>query len=274
MRRFAVSQPTSVSRFEVRSRDGTSIAVWVEGQGPPIVMVHGAISDHTRFGPLAEHLGNDLTMFSLDRRGRGASGDGPAYAIEREFEDVAAVVDAVAERTGARVALFGHSYGADCVMGGAALTGNAGPLVLYEPGLGTAYPAGAIQAAKDSLAAGDREGAIVRLLTEVLGATEAEIEGMRTSPIWPSRLATAPTLPRELEAEDAWVYSPGQFEAVRGPVLVLAGSESPPVQDEATQAAVAALPGAKVRVLEGQGHFAIQTDPALVARVIREFVLG
>ena len=81
-------------RFDVRSADGTSLAVWVDGDGPPLVLVHGSLSDHTTFDPLVEELRCGVTTFSMDRRGFGASGDAAGYAIEREFEDVAAVVEA------------------------------------------------------------------------------------------------------------------------------------------------------------------------------------
>jgi alpha-beta hydrolase superfamily lysophospholipase len=84
------------------------------------VLVHGSLADHTTFDPLVAELRDAMTTFAMDRRGFGASGDAAGYAIWREFEDVAAVVDAVAGRTGRPVALWGHSYGAGCAIGGAA----------------------------------------------------------------------------------------------------------------------------------------------------------
>src|SRR5262245_32434252 len=119
--------------FHVRSGDGVSLAVWVDGAGPPLVLVHGSIADHTTFAPFVEALRTGLSTFCPDRRGFGASGDAEGYSIERDFEDVAAVVDAVAARTGRPVALWGHSYGANCAMGAAALCGRVAHLVLYEP---------------------------------------------------------------------------------------------------------------------------------------------
>ncbi|MGH9269441.1 MAG: alpha/beta fold hydrolase, partial [Acidimicrobiales bacterium] len=89
-----------VERFDVQSADGTSIAVWGDGNGPPLVLVHGGLNDHTTDRPFIDELRGTVTTFAIDRRGRGASGDGPDYTIEREFEDIAAVVDAVAARTG------------------------------------------------------------------------------------------------------------------------------------------------------------------------------
>jgi pimeloyl-ACP methyl ester carboxylesterase len=261
------------NRFDVRSADGTSIAVWVEGEGPGLVMVHGSLQDHTASGALVDELRGSTTTFSLDRRGFGASGDSADYSIEREFEDVAAVVDAVAARTGGPVALWGHSYGANCAMGGAALTGNVHHLVLYEPSLGLEYSAAVIRSIESKVAAGHFEAAMLEVLVDIAGMTDDEVELMRTNPYmsWEARVATVPTLPREGRAEACWVYEPGRFDGITAPTLFLAGSESPPAVGEATRAAVAAIPGSRIHVLEGHGHFAHRAQPALVADVIRQF---
>lgn len=260
------------SRFDVRSADGTTVAVWVEGDGPSLVMVHGSIADHTTFEPFVEVLRDDLTTFSMDRRGFGASGDAAGYSIERDFDDVAAVVDAVAARTGGPVALWGHSYGANCAMGAAALTNNVHHLVLYEPSLGLTYAPGSIEAIEDAVAAGDMDGAIVAVLVGILEMTNEEIDSMRSSPLWPVRLAAAPTVPRECRVEDRWVYAPGQFDGITAPTLLLAGSESLPALTKATHEAAAAISGAQIRVLEGHAHFAHKTDPAMVSTIVRQFM--
>lgn len=261
----------ATGRFDVASPDGTSLAVWLDGAGPPLVLVHGAMSDHSTYDPLVRELRDHATTYAMDRRGHGASGDAPDYAIEREFEDIAAVVEAVAATTGEPVALWGFSYGADCAMGAATLTGNVHRLVLYEPGLGETYPPGSVEAVEAALARGDAEAAVVATLVQVVGLSEPEIDMLRASPVWPIRLAVAPTLPRELRAESGWVYRDGQFDAVTATVLVLAGSESPEAQQEATRHAATALPHARRRVLRGHAHLAHQTDPALVAEVVRRF---
>ena len=118
----------------VVSGDGTEIADWTSGEGPPLVLVHGAAADHTRWRPLLSYLESYATVHAIDRRGRGASGDGSDYDVAREFEDVAAVVDAVAQASGSAVDLYGHSFGGFCAFGGALLTANLGRLVLYEGG--------------------------------------------------------------------------------------------------------------------------------------------
>ena len=142
-----------------------------------MVLVHGSLQDHTISAALVAELRAGLTVFALDRRGFGASGDGADYAIEREFEDVAAVVDAVAERVGGPVAVWGHSYGASVAMGAAALTGNVSHLVLYEPSLGLAYPEGWIDTLEKTLGEGDDEAAIVLVLRDVLEFTDDQIDG-------------------------------------------------------------------------------------------------
>jgi pimeloyl-ACP methyl ester carboxylesterase len=194
-------------RFDVQSADGTSLAVWVEGVGPPLVLVHGSVQDHTASGLLVKELQGSINTFSMDRRGFGASGDAACYAIEREFEDVAAVVDAVAARADAPVALWGHSYGASCAMGGAALTTNVDHLLLYEPSLGLAYPPGSIESIEAKVSAGDMEGALLEVLVDLVGMTDEEVAAVRSSPQmpWEARLDTVPTVPRECRAEAGWI---------------------------------------------------------------------
>ena len=240
-------------RFDVRSADGTSLAVWVDGDGPALVMVHGSIADHTTFEPFVAVLRDSVTTYSMDRRGFGASGDTAPYAIDRDFEDVAAVVDAVAARTGGPVALWGHSYGANCAMGGAALSDNVSRLVLYEPSFGMPYPPGSIARVEDALARGDHDAAITIVLVDILEVTDEEMDAFRASPLWPVRLAAAPTVARECHAEEDWVYRPGQFDAVTAPTLMLAGSDSVPVVAEATTLAAAAIPQPRSSCSTGTG---------------------
>ncbi|HUF84781.1 MAG TPA: alpha/beta hydrolase [Acidimicrobiia bacterium] len=271
------AQPAETGRFDIRSTDGASIAVWADGEGPPLVMVHGGLNDHTTDRPFIDELRGSVTTFAMDRRGRGASGDGPDYSIEREFEDVAAVVDAVAARTGQAVSVWGHSYGADCAMGAATLTANVARLVLYEPGLGYAGSdkvTAALAAVETAIAAGDLEGALFTTLRDIIELTEEEIAVVRATPGWSARLAAVPRLPREVRAEIEWSYQPGQFDRVKAPTLVLAGAESPASQQEATQRAAAAIPDARVRTLDGHSHIAHRVDPAMVAAIVCEFVVS
>jgi pimeloyl-ACP methyl ester carboxylesterase len=241
--RSGTAAEVGTSRFDVRSADGTPLAVWVDGHGPPLVLVHGSLTDHTTFAPLVAELRDGVTTFSMDRRGFGASGDAPGCAIEREFEDVAAVVEAVAARTGGPVALWGHSYGAGCALGGAALTGDVHHLVLYEPGLGIVYPAGSIEEIEAAVTAGELETALLAVLVGIVGLTSEEVASVRSGPRWPVLLDGTPTVPRECRAEDGWTYRPGAFDGIAAPTVLLAGSESPPVLKAGTDRAAAAVPG-------------------------------
>lgn len=261
----------AADRFDVRSADGTPIAVWVDGTGPALVMVHGSIADHTTFEPFVAVLRHHFTTYAMDRRGFGASGDTAHYSIERDFEDVAAVVDTVATSTGGPVTLWGHSYGANCAMGGAARTTNVHRLVLYEPSLGLPYPPGSIENIEAALARGDHDAAIAAVLVDILEMTDDEIDAFRASPLWPIRLAAAPTIPRECHAEQAWVYQPGQFDRITAPTLMLAGAESVPAVTEATARAAAAIPNARIHTLR-HGHFAHKSDPAMVTALIQQFI--
>jgi len=261
----------------VESRDGTEIAVWTSGHGPPLVLVHGAVADHTRWRPLLPHLEPHVTVHAMDRRGRGASGDAPGYAIEREFEDVAAVVDAVADASGSAADLYGHSFGGLCAFGGATLTAGIGRLVLYEgwppadararelpPGVGGRLDA--------LLAEGNRDAVVEAMFREVVRMPEAEITALRAQPAWPARVAAAPTIVRELRAIPQVPFDPGQAARIAVPTLLLTGSDSddPFAADLATVAA--ALPDARIGVLDGQRHVADILAPELFARRLLAFL--
>jgi pimeloyl-ACP methyl ester carboxylesterase len=109
------------------------------------------------------------------------------------------------------------------------------------------------------------------VLVDILDMTDDEIDAFRASPLWPVRLAAARTIPRECRVEKNWTYRAGQFDAITAPTLMLAGSDSVPDVKAATERAAAAIPSSQIRVLEGHGHFAHKTDPAMVAAIIHQF---
>lgn len=259
-------------RFDVPVSGGGSVAVWAAGDGPALVLVHGSMCDHTTFNALVRAL-EGVRTFAMDRRGFGASPDtGTGYSADREFDDVAAVVEVVAERTGGPVALFGHSWGASCALGGAARSTHVGTLLLYEPSLSLRYPPGTIDRIDDLVASGDHEAAVLAVLTEIAGMTDDEADAVRRSPVWPDRVATAPTIAREARVEDGWDLQPGQFDTIFAPTLLLTGSESPAELVEVAERTATVVAGAKVHVLEGHGHFAYRFEPDVVAEVIRRLL--
>lgn len=259
------------ARIDVRSPDGTPIAVWVQGDGPAIVMVHGSPTDHTTFDALVAELRSDMTTCAMDRRGSGASGDTEPYSIERESEDVAAVIDAIAAEVTGPVAVWGHSYGCGPAMGAAARSDHVAHLVLYEPSLGLTYPDGAVEAIESAVADGDREAAVRAALVDTTVMTAAEFDAFKQTSRWPSTLAVAPTLGRECRVEHTWRYVPGQFDAITAATLLLTGSDSDATVGELTRRAAAAIPDAQIRVLDGHGHLAYATDPAIVAAIVRDW---
>lgn len=121
----------------IQSPDGTVLRWQTSGEGPPLLLVHGTTADHSRWQGISPQLEHHFTVHAIDRRGRGGSGDAAGtYEIDREFEDVAAVVDAI----GGPLAVLGHSYGAVCSLGAALLTDGVSRMVLYEPPIPTGVP--------------------------------------------------------------------------------------------------------------------------------------
>jgi pimeloyl-ACP methyl ester carboxylesterase len=259
---------------QTRSRDGTAIGYWTSGSGPSVVLVHGVLADHSRWDALRPHLEPTCTVHAMDRRGRGASGDAPDYAAEREFEDVAAVVDAAAQASGGPVAVYGHSGGASFALGAATLTSNIGRLVLYEPAVNTLdlLPDGLLERL-DTLLAQDEPAAVVEMfLREVLHQTDEQIDAYRDQPSWPARVAAAHTLPRELRIPPEELFDAGRAATFTAPTLLLEGQKTPEGFKVALQSIEAALPDARRAVLDGQGHTADVLAPELVAEHLLPFL--
>ncbi len=259
----------------VVSRDGTEIAYWTSGNGSPLVLVHGTPADHTRWRPLLPYLEVHTTVHAMDRRGRGGSGDGPEYTLEREYEDVAAVVDAVAEASGSAVDVYGHSHGAICAFGGATLTTNVRKLVLYEgwpvpnPEV-YALPAD-LEARMDALlASGDLDAVVDTLFRDLESMSEEDLSALRATPSWPGRVAAAPTITRELRAEQGARLDPERAAKITVPVLLLTGESSSDPSKADIETVADALPDARIVVLEGQEHVA----DILVPKTFSEYVMA
>lgn len=267
--------PTS----RVQSRDGTAIAVWTSGDGPPLVVVHGTPADHTRWRPLLPYLEPHLTVHAIDRRGRGASGDAPDYVLEREFEDVAAVVDTLAEASGNPIAVYGHSHGGIVAFGAAALTRNVRRLALYEgwpvpdPGV-FALPAGLEARMDQPLEEGDRDDVVELLFRKLEDMSDQDMEAFKAAPSWPGRVAAAHTITREIRGEVGARLDPEVAARITAPVLLITGERSADASKPHVEAVAAALPDAHTTVLEGQAHVADVVDPELFAARVLPFVQG
>ena len=263
--------------LRVVSRDGTEIAWWTSGQGPPLVVVHGTPADHTRWRPLLPYLEPHVTVHAMDRRGRGASGDGPAYDLAREYEDVAAVVDAVAEASGAPVDLYGHSHGGIVAFGAATLTSKLGKLVLYEgwpvpdPEV-YALPPGLQDRLDALLAAGDRDGVVETLFRELELMSDEDMDAFKAAPSWPGRVAAAHTITREVRAETGAWLDPELASRISVPVLLLTGEHSADPAKADIEAVAAALPDVRIVALEGQEHVADVLVPEVFAQHLLVFL--
>ncbi len=261
----------------VVSQDGTPIAYERSGEGPPLVLVHGTTSDRSTWEPVLPELQKHFTVYAVDRRGRGKSGDGggSAYDIECEFEDVVAVIDSIGEAVG----LLGHSYGAICALEAALRSNRVRRLVLYEGGFPVAegtelYPPEALDSIRSSLEVGDREGALTTFYRDIAMISPEEIEMLRSLPIWPIRVALAPTLPHEMRAFESYVsnFDPARLDNLRTPTLLLLGGDSPALEKAAAEALDAALPDSQIVVMPHQAHIAHRTAPELFAREVVRFL--
>ena len=182
----------------VASADRTRIAYRVSGGGDPVLLVHGSVTSGADWLFALPHLcRSESLVVTMDRRGRGDSGDGPDYAMEREAQDVLTVLDAVDGKL-----LVGHSYGALCSILAAERTDRLRRLVLYEPPI--AVRGGDWLKSMDELVArGDLDAALEGFLRSA-GAPGEQFDAIRSSPAWPSLLDAVPALPRELHACAGW----------------------------------------------------------------------
>lgn len=257
----------------VTSRDGTAIAYERTGKGPALVLVHGTSADHTRWAVILPALSERFTVYAVDRRGRGGSGDAADYSIEREFEDIAAVVNSIS----GPVNLLGHSYGAICSLEAALLAHTLHRLILYEPpipiGVPNVYPAEVVARIDALLAAGDRDGVVATFLREIPRLPAEDMEKLRASPSWQGRVAAAHTIPRELlQTNGLYSFNPKRFKDLKTPTLLLLGGASPAFFGAAIEALHAALPDNRVVILPGQQHAAMNTAPELFVRDVLQFL--
>jgi pimeloyl-ACP methyl ester carboxylesterase len=258
---------------DVTSKDGTTIAFDRSGAGRPIVLVGGALSDRSAAGPLAALLAPHFTVFAYDRRGRGDSGDTPPYAVEREVEDL----DALITEAGGSASVFGHSSGAVLALEAAALGLAITKLALYEPPfiVDDSRPAlpGDYVTQLTELTSSGRPGDVVELfLTKGVGVPVDMVAQMRSSPMWPAMEGLAHTLAYDgAIMGDSMSGSPFPIErwaSVATPTLVIGGGASPAWARNAIWTLADVLPDARRRSLEGQDH---GPAPEVLAPVLEAF---
>lgn len=242
-----------------KSTDGTDIAYESTGAGESLVLVHGSTATHEAWLPHVPHLTEAGELHAMDRRGRGASGDAEEHSLEREVEDVAAVLEAThADR------LFGHSFGGLCALNAAEHAAvDLEKLVLFEPAIlvdeHRRYDAGDRMA--DLLADDDREGAMRLAFDEMAG-----IEDVEALPHWPEAIELAEVTQREFAAVEA--YKLPDVPAIETETLVLTAEHSPAFLQKAAREVHDRLPNAELVEIEGVGHTGVEDPPAVAAPVL------
>jgi pimeloyl-ACP methyl ester carboxylesterase len=256
----------------VTSADGTAIAYERRGSGPALIIVDGAMSTRGGKAALRALLASRLTVVGYDRRGRGDSGDKLPYSMDREIEDIQALIEVV----GGTAALYGHSSGAALALDAALQLGDrVTKIAMYEPPYNddpTARRAWRryIEQLTEALAAG-RHGDAVALFMSYVGTPAEEIDGMRQQESWPAMAALGPSLAYDhtviLGAENA---IPAQRAArLSVPALVIYGTASFPFMAQTARTLQQAIPHAELMVLEGQDH---NVSPSALAPVLLEFL--
>jgi len=253
----------------VRSKDGTEIGFDRIGDGPPVVLVSGGSVDRSSHARLADALASDLTVLNYDRRGRGPSGDTPPYAIEREIEDVAAVIEAA----GGRAAIYGSSSGAVLALWAAEAGLPITKAALWEPPF---IPEGFPRPPEDQVeryermvAEGRRGDAVEYFMTRVVGLPPEFVAGARQQPFWAATEALAHTLAYDARIMGDYRIPVERAAAITTPTVVIAGGADMPFMRETAQSLADALPNGEVRLLDGQGH---DVDVTVLAPVLASYL--
>jgi pimeloyl-ACP methyl ester carboxylesterase len=253
---------------QTNSPDGTAIAYERTGAGPAVVLVSGALSAGSSMEPLAARLSGGLGAVPYDRRGRGASGDTAPYAVAREVEDIAALIDAV----GGSAALYGMSSGAALALEAAASGLAVTRVAVYEPPFALDEGGGKERAEYtrqlSGLLADGRNGDAVELFMSLTGMPPELIAGARRSPWWPDMEAVAPTLAYDDAAMGDGLVPRGRLASITVPVLVVAGGASPAWMREAARTVAEAVPDGTYRTLDGQTH---AVDPDALGPLLTDF---
>jgi pimeloyl-ACP methyl ester carboxylesterase len=237
-----------------------------------VVLVHGALSDRQHaFGAVRPLLERRMTVYALDRRGHGDSGDGPEYAPRCEYEDLAAVVAAVPGPAD----LIGHSFGGLCALEAVRAGVEVRRLVLYEgvPRDGrTISPDGLAERAAVLIGEGRPEAALDLVLAEVQHHGPAQLARDHRAPSWSESVAGVAVLDRELKVENEYRFTPDRYAGVAAPTLVLAGAESVPSIRADAEAVAAGLPDGTLTLLAGQRHGCMHRAPELFANTVLNFL--
>jgi pimeloyl-ACP methyl ester carboxylesterase len=254
----------------VVSQDGTSIAFDRAGRGPAVILVNAGPTDRNVNAALAGLLTAQFTVINYDRRGRGDSGDTEPYAVDREYEDLDAVIDAA----GGSAFVFGNSGGGILALEAAARGLAITKLAVWEPpyildGTRPPVPKDYRQQLSDLLAAGRRGDMVELFMTQAVGLPAEFVASLRASPFFPSMEVVAHALVYDAMIVGDFSLPTRRLATVKAPTLVVDGGQTPWLTT-AAEAVATALPDAQRRTLEGQPH---NVDAAALAPVVADFLL-
>jgi pimeloyl-ACP methyl ester carboxylesterase len=258
---------------KVLSKDGTAIAFDRIGNGPPVILVDGALCYRGmgQSGQLADLLAQHFTVFTYDRRGRGSSGDTAPYAVEREVEDIAALLS----EAGGAAFVWGMSSGAVLALEAANFLRGIKRVALYEAPFivddSRSTTAGDWVRIGEAIAA-DRRSDAVKLFLKSVGAPAFFIALMRLTPMWSKLRAIAHTLPYDgatvRDNQRGKALPANRWASVTVPTLIMDGGKSPAWMRRANESLAASLPNAQYRTLEAQTHM---LKPKAHAPMLLEF---
>jgi pimeloyl-ACP methyl ester carboxylesterase len=252
----------------VTSSDGTAIAFDRLGDGPPVILVCGASTDRRANAPLAALLAEHFTVFNYDRRGRGDSGDTAPYAVEREVEDLGAII----HEAGGWAFVYGTSSSGALALEAAASGLAITKLALWEPPfiLDERHrpPADLVERYEEMIAAGRRGEVVEFFMSKVVGLPPEFVAYARTQPFWQAQEAIAHTHVYDATIMGDYSLPVERAAAVTVPTLVMAGGASFPFMRETARALAEVIPDAQTRILDDQEH---NVAPEALAPTLQEF---
>ncbi len=256
------------------SADGTTLAYDVYGEGEPVILVEGAFCGR-HFGStsrLAAELGKSFRVFHYDRRARGDSSPSTDYRLERELEDLRAMLDVA----GGSAGLVGFSSGACLVLEAAAHHLPLTRIAFYEPPYmvgpkARKVPATYREDVQRLVAAGRNGDAVAYFMTRLIGMPSIFLLPMKFSRMWSSIVPQASSLPFDMEAVNGFVPPAARLEGITVPALGLYGSKTMPVLVVSTRLCVDTIPGAELVVLPGQTH---EVKAEAIAPTLVDFFSG
>ncbi|MCA1851824.1 MAG: alpha/beta hydrolase [Beggiatoa sp.] len=255
----------------IPSPAGATVCYDKYGSGPPLVLVHGAFSDHkTNWEFVKPLFEQQFTVYAIARRGRGETDATEGHSLEDESRDVVALIQSIGEP----VFLLGHSYGAQTALAAAAkVPDRVRKLVLYEPAWPCVVGKEALARLEELAQAGDWEGFAVTFFRDQLFVPVEQLDELRSTELWPSIIADAEASLGDLRALSRYDFKAERFRELRVPVMLQIGTESP--RDlYVTDALAAVLPNARIQELPGQAHEGMTTAPNMYAEAVARFLLS